>query len=327
MPDIDIFKAATGEPDHKAIFDWLSPSLEPAAGSMGAPAWGGPDSGPSPMAQAFNLAEQNKYLQSDIYNNMLAAATPGALPMGASRDDLTGRTSALPGWTAWRSSGAGTATVVADSAYPGGHYVESKFSAIGSLTSNNVVLTTDLFPLTRGMQVSPGTIEGVNVPAAVTLNYSYSLRYYTAAGAYISTVSLASQTGGPASWSPVTFEPGAFPATPLNVRFGRFELALWETTNHDAATYDRFGGVATSQEWPIMTFTQGFNSGGSVGIDGALAVRGPVTLGRTTDGVGFYGVWGALKQTVTGSRGGNAALASLLTALANVGLITDSSTA
>jgi hypothetical protein len=33
------------------------------------------------------------------------------------------------------------------------------------------------------------------------------------------------------------------------------------------------------------------------------------------------------RQTITGSRGGNAALASLLTALAAFGLITDSSSA
>lgn len=32
------------------------------------------------------------------------------------------------------------------------------------------------------------------------------------------------------------------------------------------------------------------------------------------------------KQTVTGAKGGNAALTSLLTALANLGLITDSTT-
>lgn len=41
--------------------------------------------------------------------------------------------------------------------------------------------------------------------------------------------------------------------------------------------------------------------------------------------VGFYGASAVAKQTVTGSRGGNAALASLLTALASLGLITDSS--
>lgn len=42
---------------------------------------------------------------------------------------------------------------------------------------------------------------------------------------------------------------------------------------------------------------------------------------------GFFGSAGTSKQTITGSRGGNAALASLLTALANTGLITDSTTA
>ena len=40
---------------------------------------------------------------------------------------------------------------------------------------------------------------------------------------------------------------------------------------------------------------------------------------------GFFGANPVVKPTVTGSRGGNAALASLLTALANLGLITDSS--
>lgn len=48
---------------------------------------------------------------------------------------------------------------------------------------------------------------------------------------------------------------------------------------------------------------------------------------RVEGNVGFYNAALAAKQTVTGSRGGNAALASLLTALATVGLITDSSTA
>lgn len=42
---------------------------------------------------------------------------------------------------------------------------------------------------------------------------------------------------------------------------------------------------------------------------------------------GFYNTSPAAKQTVTGSRGGNAALASLLTALATIGLITNSSSA
>jgi hypothetical protein len=46
-----------------------------------------------------------------------------------------------------------------------------------------------------------------------------------------------------------------------------------------------------------------------------------------TNRIGFFAATPAIKQTVTGSRGGNAALASLLTALATLGLITDSTTA
>jgi len=56
---------------------------------------------------------------------------------------------------------------------------------------------------------------------------------------------------------------------------------------------------------------------------------GDVTLGaklKVTGNAGFNNVTPIAKPTVTGSRGGNAALASVLTALANYGLITDSST-
>lgn len=49
-----------------------------------------------------------------------------------------------------------------------------------------------------------------------------------------------------------------------------------------------------------------------------------VSLSNT--GLGFNGTAPVAKPTVTGSKGGNAALASLLTALASMGLITDSST-
>jgi hypothetical protein len=43
--------------------------------------------------------------------------------------------------------------------------------------------------------------------------------------------------------------------------------------------------------------------------------------------VGLYGAAAVAKQTVTGSRGGNAALTSVITALANLGAFTDSTTA
>jgi hypothetical protein len=52
---------------------------------------------------------------------------------------------------------------------------------------------------------------------------------------------------------------------------------------------------------------------------------GAVLIAKSGGAVGFYGSTPASKPTVTGSRGGNAALASLLTSLAGLGLLVDSS--
>ena len=59
---------------------------------------------------------------------------------------------------------------------------------------------------------------------------------------------------------------------------------------------------------------------------GGIGVAGQATLAsaRIVGNIGFYNTAPIAKPTVTGSRGGNAAIASLLTALANLGLITDS---
>lgn len=48
---------------------------------------------------------------------------------------------------------------------------------------------------------------------------------------------------------------------------------------------------------------------------------------KSDGAVGFFGAGGVTRPTVTGARGGNAALASLLTAMSQLGLITDSTTA
>jgi len=53
---------------------------------------------------------------------------------------------------------------------------------------------------------------------------------------------------------------------------------------------------------------------------------GALLIGGAGGTLGFGGTAPVAKPTVTGSRGANAALASLLTALASYGLLTDSST-
>lgn len=54
---------------------------------------------------------------------------------------------------------------------------------------------------------------------------------------------------------------------------------------------------------------------------------GAISIGTASDTIGFFGAAGTTLPTITGSRGGNVALASLLTALAGLGLIVDDSTA
>ena len=59
---------------------------------------------------------------------------------------------------------------------------------------------------------------------------------------------------------------------------------------------------------------------------GTLVILSGTTGVQINSDVGFFGTTPVAQPTITGSRGGNAALASLLTALADYGLIIDSST-
>lgn len=61
--------------------------------------------------------------------------------------------------------------------------------------------------------------------------------------------------------------------------------------------------------------------------DVTIAATTGSKIGQATSKIAFFGATPIVKPTVSGSRGGNAALASALTALANLGLVTDSSTA
>lgn len=83
------------------------------------------------------------------------------------------------------------------------------------------------------------------------------------------------------------------------------------------------GAVGT----PAHTFSNDLDTGMySPGVnDVALVAGGAEKVRANGTGLGFNGATPVAKPTVSGSRGSNAALASLLTALANLGLITDSS--
>ena len=99
------------------------------------------------------------------------------------------------------------------------------------------------------------------------------------------------------------------------------------------------GGAGAEMAYSGTAYFQGYNRSSST-YTGVKVVGSSVDImagtGSGTEtsrikvdgtGIGFFATAPAAKQTVTGSRGGNAALASLLTALATQGLITNSSTA
>lgn len=78
-----------------------------------------------------------------------------------------------------------------------------------------------------------------------------------------------------------------------------------------------------------LTATDNLASSASVVLDATSGSPSGISLAAgeiaMSGSMGFFGATAIAKPTVTGSRGGNAALASLLTALANLGLITNSS--
>lgn len=90
-------------------------------------------------------------------------------------------------------------------------------------------------------------------------------------------------------------------------------------------------GLAISRDEPLGDRYIQLNAGATsyitlkLWLKDELELDGALNHDGTT--VGFYGAAPAAKPTVTGSRGGNAALASLLTGLATLGLVTDSSSA
>lgn len=123
--------------------------------------------------------------------------------------------------------------------------------------------------------------------------------------------------------------------TDTGARLSGNNPALWWNeedagTNEKKWWLDASGGVLrgiliNDAEDSFATWLNVYRSGGTltnITFAGDFT-NAPLQIGPA--GVGFFSTGPTAKQTVTGSRGGNAALASLLTALATIGLITNSS--
>lgn len=118
-------------------------------------------------------------------------------------------------------------------------------------------------------------------------------------------------TGGSASVNPAAGTLLTFENAGSNVL-----VALNSTTNRKGFV---FGNTSSNQD--------GFLDYDSISRGMRIGTGGSARFQVDSTGVGFNGSAILAKPTITGSRGGNAALASLLTALASMGLIVDGTSA
>lgn len=98
-------------------------------------------------------------------------------------------------------------------------------------------------------------------------------------------------------------------------------MSKWEINMDNTLTEKQVRDIIKDELRTFQKKRLGFKT--NYRMDSVVDVFSPIT-GNSSQ-IGFYGTTKKAKQTVTGSRGANAALASLLTALATIGLITDSS--
>jgi hypothetical protein len=101
-----------------------------------------------------------------------------------------------------------------------------------------------------------------------------------------------------------------------NLVFSSSGLTL---TSGGAATITLTGASTLDFSSGTFTFTR---SGGTA----VLVIGSTTKVGSSAGSLGFYQGAGTTKQTVSGAKAGNVALANLMTALANLGLVTDSTT-
>ena len=86
------------------------------------------------------------------------------------------------------------------------------------------------------------------------------------------------------------------------------------------------GGGLVIQNGSLGLVANGLAPLNSPAFTGNLSASGTLSLGAASSQLGFFGKAVGGQPTVTGSRAGNNALASLLSALAGLGLIVDATT-
>lgn len=113
----------------------------------------------------------------------------------------------------------------------------------------------------------------------------------------------------------------SFDCGSIYVRGSGLQLRLYETDAVDGADY----GLLQVDANEVGIFGWDNSAGAYRQMFLGNISTGALRIGYAGFALGFYGATAVTKPTVSGAKGGNAALTSLLTALAGMGLITDSS--
>jgi hypothetical protein len=181
-------------------------------------------------------------------------------------------------------------------------------------------------------------LRGAGISAITAFDLFGTANTWTANQTITGTLTATSFSGSGAGLTGVPSRRDIISVTDSGVDFGSGDVALFTT----AAPHGLAEGSANVQV--VATSVAGYNRLVTVDVTptpttfydvgllytsdatgGAWYEPGTLTDLANAGSLGFFGHAAIAKPTVSGSRGGNAALQSLLTALANLGLITDSS--
>jgi hypothetical protein len=222
------------------------------------------------------------------------------------------------------------------------------------IVGRNAANNADVGILQWGVGVNDQMIVGSNSVSNMAFqiltgtNYNF---FTSASGTQIMTLSAASLTF-PLAAMPITnvsrIDFGATPATSGTIRLGNNQSIQARNNGNSAnatvlnlSTGDDLtlgGGTVVNNIFYNFPNTSGFHifqvngtnkfTVGNSAIDfGDLALNNMGNIDHDGTTIGLFGTTPTTKQTVTGAKGSNAALGSLMTALAAYGLVTDSTSA
>lgn len=192
--------------------------------------------------------------------------------------------------------------------------------------SNGVRVCNNSFEAgTYGVHTVPTTASGNIAGLVVSQNRFELVTKDVKVDAYLSPYDLQIANNYHATSDPIDNTAAAsLAAVAYGVRIPDGEQVKFTATN-DFLMGDDGGGGGSITAREYLTINSDHDANGSGDIRLAAGGSNKIIVGPA--GVGFHGVAASARPTITGSRGGNAALADLLTKLAATGLITDSTSA